>query len=229
MEFYKHYFGVKIPYHFMIPFLLAGKEVNIPSGYHELTLKQFVQMTELSDPTDILSTLEILTGVSAKTWSHAALDSVNIQALNIALDWSNKKVDWNKFPVPEKIKLGEKEVTIPKRIDIKTFGQKIAFDKMILDKAKVEDETITLPPSLMATAIAIYMEPEYSGKEFESDLVGDMVKMVSGLPVTQAIPLASFFLRKSLHLKMVKLKSFIPKMNTQKTDRKDLKSMEAIT
>lgn len=199
------------------PFLLAGQKADIPCGYHELSLGQFIDLSALADHSDICAVLEIFTGVKKKVWNDADLNSLSVALLNEALSWVSKKVEWNKLPVPQKVTLKGKEVTVPKKLETKTFGQRSAFDRFITNNIKVDmDGNGTLTPELMTDAIAIYLQPEYTGEKFNPDKLGEMKEIVDALPVTEAVPLATFFLRQLIGLKSVRLKFDTQKMRTMK-------------
>jgi hypothetical protein len=199
------------------PFILGSKQANIPSGYHELTLGQFVELSTLTDLQDVCLILQALTGVSAQDWNDAELNALNIALLNNALIWLHEKAGFDKWPVPDNITINGKACEVPKRIEIKTLGQKAAFDRYITNEVSVDGGQTILTPRHMVKAIAIYMQPEYTGQKFNPDELDKMEGYVKGLSVMEAVPLATFFLRKLLNLKSVRIKLSTPKMKNRKS------------
>lgn len=198
-------------------FTLGNQKASIPASYSEMTLGQFTALTQLQDPNDYSAVLEILSGIKSKLWNDAELNSVNIAALNASLAWLSTKVDWSAYPVVDKVTLGEKEIQVPKKIELKTLGQKMAFDRFVTHNIQANGEDSgTLPAQLLTDAIAIYLQPEYTGEKFNSDKLGQVKELVDKLPVTTAVPLAAFFLKKLIGLRNVKLKSNTPKTMIRK-------------
>lgn len=198
------------------PFILGNKKANIPLGYHELTLGQYVDLSTLTDFQDVCLILQVLTGVTAQEWNDADLNTLNIAILNDSLMWLHNKPGFDKWPVPDKITLNGKECEVPKRLEIKTLGQKAAFDRYITHEISIEAGQGILTPRHMVKAIAIYMQPEYTGQKFNPDELNKMEGFVKELSVMESVPIATFFLRKLLNLKSVRIKLSIPKMKSRK-------------
>lgn len=198
------------------PFILGNKPANIPSGYHELTLGQFIGLSTLTDFQDVCLILQVLTGIPAQDWNDADLNTLNIAILNDSLMWLHNKAGFDKWLVPDNITINGKVCQVPKRIEIKTLGQKAAFDRHITSEVSVDGGQAILTPRHMAKAIAIYMQPEYTGQKFNPDELDKMEGYVKELSVMEAVPLATFFLRKLLNLKSVRIKLNTPKMKSRK-------------
>lgn len=196
----------------------------IPSGYHELSLEKFIALTK-SDA-GILSTLEILTGIPKKTWSEVSFSNESIEALNISLAWSNKKCNWAKFPVPDEVQLGDKKIKVPARLDTKPFGMLVDFKERIVSKANAQTDTeVSVPPELMGVCIAICLHSDVEGT-YNADTLQGTIDKVNQMPVTEAIPLFNFFLRKWWGFATVKVKSDTRKMSIVRDQQNDLVSLK---
>jgi hypothetical protein len=175
----------------MTPFKFGSKKINIPAGYHELTVKQFQALSALSDKGDLKNNffdiLEVFTGIAAQVWFDAELTELAETQLLTALMWVADFPEWEKIPMPNKITVGKKKIVIPKDLSIKAFGQRMHF-KQVTNGKNIFDA--------MPQALAAYLQPLYTNKKFNPDEIEPMVALCGECNLFEAFPVATFFLRK---------------------------------
>lgn len=222
------------------PFTLGEHKLNIPMGFHELTLKQLIDIETMPDRGDIPALMAILTGVKRKVFFDAVMDTATEEQLLFSINWLIKfsrgklKID---FSVPYSIKVGEKELVIPTDLGQMSFGQKMNCQQVFL----AADETGNLKYvyaqegnivglnekaiEIYPEALAIYLQTLYTEKPFEDGKVlRDMIKLCEKIPVSDGAPVANFFLRKYLGLETLKVKSFGRKTASSRRQRTPLEA-----
>lgn len=183
----------------MIPFKAGSKEINIPSSWDDITLAQFSSLRKCDG--DFCKMLEVLTGEPSDFW-----DSVEIGT--IELDTLVESVGFFKIPPPSvegekplSITINEKLYDVPQDLSVKALGQRMMFEKTVfplcnLIKTGQGVKLQSIEPEAAAAAIAIYMQPIVSGKLFSSSEATTLIKQIDKCKVSEAFPVANFFLRK---------------------------------
>ena len=91
--------------------------------------------------------------------------------------------------VPQVVKINEKPVIIPERIDNPAYAAKLEIDAMI---SKHEGKIVELFPAILA---CLLHEP-YTGGSYDSDLAKKLIPDIEKMKAHKAVPILYFFLHK---------------------------------
>jgi hypothetical protein len=178
----------------MTPFIIGGKSVPIPSGWQELTVLHMQKISALPEheKTDLCRMLEIFTGIEYKIWFNAELSELNVAQLTTALEWTKDAIDMNTLEMPKSLMIGDKAIDVPKDLAVKTLGQKQRFEQVALPALESNKSLV----GSMAELLAIYIQPLYTGANFNPDNIDDVIRKCEQLKAVDAYPVVAFFLRK---------------------------------
>ena len=144
--------------------LKNGKEVYlIPTGWGEVTYKQY---KDIQDEEDDIKILSILCGIPIDVASR--LGPKTISNLSSVLSFLNVPVDLEGVEAPEYLTIkGGVKVYIVKDIKIKTFGQKIYLHEILKgEKINVID--------LLNDIILIYSQEQITKKDFDVNKINEL-------------------------------------------------------
>lgn len=143
----------------MYKFKHNKKTYSIPSGWHEITFRQWKELQETEDQNEIISILTGLTVDMAKR-----LDDKSRYNLNNLLSFLTKKLLIDRYKAPDNlnIKVKHKKIEIPRIEDIKaeTFGQKIYIHELVSNN---DEDLITK----IVDIVLVYSQPIIEGKDFD--------------------------------------------------------------
>lgn len=159
------------------------KEINIviPTKWEEVNLKQYreLEKIKLKDIKDISSMLPILTNLSKEEIYQLPLDSINtllghIQFLNFQFDTKAKS----------NIIINNKEYLI-------NYKDKLKFGEYVQINSLLDNKDINYAAIL---AILVRMKDEEFNDDFIANTLQDRIDMYDSQPITEIMPLISFFL-----------------------------------
>jgi hypothetical protein len=169
-------------------FKIADKRFSIPTSYEELTVRQFVAISKTTDLVDILS---ILSDIPREDWLNCSDIDIDI-TLAPWLAWLNIKKDWTALKPPQSIKLGERNIDIPRNLRVHTWGQKLLLEKIwrsVVNGQVNEADTI-------AESVAIYLQPAICESKFDDNKIDEVKEIINKLAIVDIYPIASFFFAK---------------------------------
>lgn len=181
--------------------------INIASSYAELKVSQFLKLNHLKRESDLCEILSIISDKDYKFWFDADVTEISLEHLMAAIAWANTPPDFASREVPKEIKIGEKNVSVPEDLSIKTLGQQLAFIQMVLPSVqqRVQETGKVSFGDELPVALAIYLQPLITGEKFNGDTLKETIKQCEDCLVMEALPVANFFLSKFLNLKSGKL------------------------
>ena len=176
------------------PFKLGNLRFTVPNSWDECSTKLFFELSA-TDPNDYLAMLSVLSGVDKRKLSNIKQFNLD-QILEPHLNWMGDKIDWKNIYRQREVILGLKKIKVPDDLDLESFGQKIVMDGIIKECTKTDNEVTTVNFSrLIPYAFAVYFCGKYYGKDFERDLVDNMIPKVMDMPIMTVYPIGAFFLR----------------------------------
>lgn len=181
----------------MIPFKSGEFTFELPSKWADLTLKQFYALRD-SDGKAITAA-SILSGIPVSEFAKSD-DVFILEKIYPFLTFLDDKFDLENYFIPDFITIDGVKYPKPKELGVNTAGQKWHLEdayREIVEKDKSEVDIYPL-------ALAIYMQPIVTGKQYDADLVDELVPKIMDCKLIEAWPLASFFLTsyaKQLNLK----------------------------
>jgi hypothetical protein len=188
--------------------------IAFPTSYHDLTYGQFLRL-RFENTKDIGVVLEILTGMSRSIWMNLGISEYDkvIKFLNWLIE---SPIKWDELPMPEKLTIGGKSYLVPKDLGLKTFGQKIVLESRITeiitnifgstDKKNISNDIksnvlIKSQNSLISVipfTVAVYMQPEVTGTQFDESLVPSVEHQILDARAVEVYPIGNFFIRSLL-------------------------------
>lgn len=168
---------------------INDKRYLIPSCFQELTTKQWELLTpEFAkdiDQRDHFKIFQILAGTDFKDFHATAENEVTIWN---CIRWLYEQ-SFDFGNVPKYLKINERTVTIPQRVELLSIGQNIHL-KQLLTGATYQDERLS-------DAVSIYLQPIYDGKKFNYDRAMEFKADIEKMPAYLIRPIG-FFLFKSV-------------------------------
>lgn len=182
----------------MIAATINGKKVAFPASWAEVTVDQFFKIRSIDPGKEqaqvICEVLDILTGIPASTWYDMEANQVSTDTILGLIEFIKEPIQWEGLEVPKEVVLNGKTCKVPKDLELKTYGQAVLFESkvlpVVLDKGELTD--------VLKTALAIYLQPIYTGEKFDGEKLEEMEEVVGALPIYTAFPVANFFFRKYL-------------------------------
>lgn len=176
----------------MIPVRIGSISAQLPASWDEVTLGHYIEMAKHSDDLSIIRLLSILSGVNyvvllnvnAETFDERVIDHMN---------FIREPIDVHSLPEVESLAINGKTYPLPDPGKC-TIGQKLALQSQI----RIGQDMNTLHADLVATAVAIYMQPLIDGTPFDDERIDSIREMVLQLPLKQVYPAGSFFLHGSV-------------------------------
>jgi hypothetical protein len=109
----------------------GNKEVNVPTNWQGVTLKQYAQLVTVWDGSDLLQLFSILSGLSVKTLNET-VDPALYESLEISTRFIyNEERTFLKADKPKTITVNGKVLTVPEDLDGLTIGQSILVEQVI--------------------------------------------------------------------------------------------------
>lgn len=176
-----------------IPYKLGELTIHLPSSWDDVTTGQMMDIKTL-DGKDFFRLLAILSGVDRSKWFDCELSALDLELLTSTLEFIQHPLDLAALPMPSAIMFGGKLLEIPEDLNLKTFGQSAVFAQTIFDSVARTGDVV----EVMDQVLAIYLQPEYTGKLFDADSLKKYNAMARETRVAEAYPVASFFISKSL-------------------------------
>jgi hypothetical protein len=164
------------------------KQVNVPTSWAGVTLKQYAQLVTVWDGSDLLQLFSILSGLSVKTLNET-VDPALYESLEISTRFIyDQEPPFKKAEKPKTITVNGKTLEVPANLNGLTIGQSIMVRQEI-DKAKNYEE-------VMAMALACYFQNKYDDtEEFNSNRALDLLPHFENMPVGEGYGIAVFLLR----------------------------------
>lgn len=170
---------------------VSGRMVTIPTSWVDMTAAMWLRVMEMPKDADDFDLISALSGEKKELFLKSKDTNLDMKFF-AHMGWYGQPLNFAEINVPKMIKIGDKEVKIPMDLGYKTLGQKIYLQQIV--KQKLENIEMALP-----YAFAIYMMPEYTGKDFDADDVdGFIEEFVWGMRIIDVFPIGSFFLQKSI-------------------------------
>lgn len=168
---------------------------DFPTAWEDLTFDQGCRIfTEWydQDSNDVMKLLSILSGVEVSVWENAV---GNVEAdILPRLDFMKDAPELETRPVPKTLKIGEKEITLPKNIRLETFGQKVSLQSTINKSiGKPHDLFLIIP-----AAVAVYTYPQYFNAPLDSGKLKTFTELIGTCSFLDVYSAGKFFFLKSL-------------------------------
>ena len=178
----------------MKDFTINEIKVSLPGGWGEITVDQFLKLKEVATNPDILTQLSILSNTDKQLWFDSDIETKYFETILEAIEWAATPPDIESFIMPPVYQLGEKILVIPKDLTLKTLGQKVTFEQMILSKSILVDDKPACDISVICEAVAIYLQPLYTGAKFDPEKLDEVVSLVRQTLFCDVYGIATFFL-----------------------------------
>lgn len=178
----------------MKDFIVNAKNISLPSGWDEITVDQFFRLKDNASNPDILTQLAILSNTERGFWFDTEIPDKEFELIVDAITWAVTPPDLDSFIMPPVYLLGEKTLVIPKDLTLKTLGQKVTFEQMVLTKALLIDDKPVFDINVVCEAVAIYLQPLYTGEKFDPEKLEHITHLVRLTLFSDVYGIASFFL-----------------------------------
>jgi len=170
-------------------------KITFPNSWEEVTLRQFLNLHErvrINDEGEpyylIKDALECFASDLAGLHQLGAHEEAKIR---LALKFLDNRPNFLKLTEPQRIA----GVMPPRTLGNCNLKQKWTIDQLIEDWTE-EGKAVDFM-SLSVPLLSVYLYPKLTGKPFtDEDQIDEVLSIIEALPVTQALPLSAFFLRK---------------------------------
>jgi len=187
----------------MVQILIEDKTYQFPTSWNEVTVDQFFRLRDW-DQKDFIKMLSILSGASYETIFKCKDEDIDVKLLPL-MDWLKKPLtekDVERFKV---MTFDGKQYKIPRDIGQGSFGQKLSLQNRLIEIMEKTGNTINCLPF----AVAVYMQPIVTGKEFSTEAADAFVDEVMKTSISEAWSCGNFFLKKLNVLQNAKNNFFI--------------------
>jgi hypothetical protein len=174
----------------MIAVRINGKRHFCPSSWHEVTVKQFVQITTQWEPEkdiadrDYYGLLNILTANNFTSIGKAI--ELNVTLINLVGWVIASPFQFDKQP-PKTLKFGKKLIPVPQDASEVSIGQMIHLRRDFIDQSKYLAENISI-------ATAILLQPAIDGTAFNLSRAKEIAKEIDKMAITLIHPIGFFLL-----------------------------------
>lgn len=185
----------------MIPVKIQGTTYQVPGGWDEITLRQFLKLMDARKeaPGNPALVLSILTGLDYAILLNAK--SSDIQANVLAyLKFLGEDVGPEKFILPDTIEISGNRYPVPTKLEAETWGQKITAQMIINGGAERKAPLV----SIAAELVGVYLQPLVNGPTFDDKKAEKVAEMVKDCKLAEVWPVAAFFLRKCVEFATLK-------------------------
>lgn len=185
--------------------LINGNDYKIPLSWDDISVEKFISLRAFSDqPYDEADFLSIILDCDKKELLRNQDADFEFEVFK-QLEWyRTQPIHLDKLILPSKIKIGDKELKVPKDIGYKSYGQKISLQ----DRIKVEKNDD--PVEIIPYALAIYFYNDYYGGDElpEDEIIENFAEDICmKCSITQAYPVGYFFLMRFVESMSSKLNS----------------------
>lgn len=187
----------------MISVTINETLISVPDKWDEVNVDQYCKLCAVINELNPVRLLSIFSGIDYETllnFDCSLFESSVLPAMNFVRNSFSKE----NLPVPETVVIGEKELTVPKEIREETFGQKVMLQMKINEAQDASMDLIELIPFTIAT----YLSPAYYEMKYDDKRAEKLIPLILQMPITQAYPVAYFFLNRWARLSKTKLASF---------------------
>lgn len=187
----------------MIAASLLNTKISIPDKWSEVTVKQYLLLLEYNERLNPVRMLSIFSGIDYETLMNfdcRLFETGILPAMNFIKDTSLFKT----LKLPEVVTIGEKELVVPSDIRSETFGQKVMLQMKINE---INDASIGMA-TLIPFTVSTYLSPAYYGMKYDDKRAEELIPLIYKMPITEAYPVAYFFLNRWAKSSKTKLASF---------------------
>lgn len=164
-----------------------GKSISLPTCWDDTTTDMYQKYVKLWDRQDRALLFSIQSG-----YDYDLVRKSRDYELQRIIDKTTlypfvENIDWDKLPLPTVLKIREKYVTIPKSIEKLTIEQ-----NLIIKSAMTR---VTDLRELISFACAVYLQPIYTGGEFDKEEYTALEEVIKKMPIKDIYPIGFFLLR----------------------------------
>ena len=182
------------------------KTFSIPENWNEMTLRQYTSLAGLIiSPIDAVGVVLQMSQEEVSNLQPQIVEDRILPHLDFIFT-DEHSFDIKK--VPNKIKVKDKTITVPRQLEFKTYGQKIHLTNAILDTFKGQTDPVLASQDsnffkkfleLIPEALATYLYPEYHEEPFNVDKLEPFKELLLDYSLAKdAYPIAYFFLMRSI-------------------------------
>jgi hypothetical protein len=188
-----------------IPIKIGKETLLFPAGWHHISLAQtLIIYNPATGPKSTLDIMSTLVGKPVEFWFR--VDRMDLEKHLVPhLVWFNQQFDFHSLPLPPSVTIDGKAIRVPKDIGMKSWGQRMAFAQEVQTCAETYKDSEPAVRNfhhafgLIPYTLALYFYEEYYGVKFEDDFDDEKVREFANtkivtLPITEAYPIAAFFL-----------------------------------
>jgi hypothetical protein len=183
---------------------------NIPESWDEVTFRQLLKLAR-SHEADTIETIAILLNADYNTIFSLPPQNVD-QWIAPFVSFVNQEIDFDKLKVPDEINIYDEKMDfikclkVPKNIELKSFGQKIYFQKLMMEERDILDK--------MPELVAIYLHPEFTGGKFDELAIKEFAdRYLMNSCAKEVYAVCNFFLSSWMRLLRKKISSCLRNMN----------------
>jgi hypothetical protein len=177
----------------MIAVKINGKRYMCPSSWHEVTVKQYVQIATEWEPEkdiadrDYYQLLNILTGNNFTAIANGI--ELNVTLINLVGWVITTPFQFDKTP-PKTLKYGKKLFPIPEDVSEVSIGQMIHLRRHFIDQSKYLEQNLSI-------ATAILLQPAIDGAPFNLSRAKKIAKEIDEMAITLIHPIGFFLLTRA--------------------------------
>lgn len=175
----------------MIQIQINEKQYNVPTDWKEVTLMQYIELSENATELNAARLLSIFTGINYDVLNNLPCDDFTLKVVP-EINFLQTEFDPFNFKRPKVVKIGNYDfepILDPSR---ERLGQKLFMQQLVNNAISNNLPYYKIIPQTLACYYAPFIHPE---KKWEEKHVMIFSNLVNDMPVAEAFPEANFFLR----------------------------------
>jgi len=163
-------------------------KVEVPESWQECSLGMWIRLSGW-DGVDYVKGFSKIIDIEYDIISRSKSKKLYRMLFDV-ISWTGDFVDWKNLQTPEYLTVNNKDIQMPDDIGEFSLGQKILVHEAMLNSENINE--------VLPVALAVYLQPLYSGKDFDRERAIKFEEQMKTLPVLEAYPAGIFFLTRLL-------------------------------
>lgn len=187
-----------------------GEVFSIPTSWAEVTVGQLIDIRDNAN--DNIDALAILTGKQRDYWA-AQTEIFKVDVLFSMINWILTPPNTAGYLKPDNLLINSKRYRLPSALGLHTVDQQYCFEDMLSANTSKNDIDLVIP------SLAIYFQPLIDGSKFDRDRLPEIEKLISKCIISEAFPVAAFFLKKYEELLQQRAKPLSTRLQVSKEEQ----------
>ena len=179
----------------MIPVRIRDKTYQLPTGWHEVSAQQYIELSKIKTQEEMISVLlDLDQSIFRKAQSNLALSVIQ------SLSFVNDNFDVSAWPIPPTVNIANRTIQPTTTPEQMTWGQREDSVKYLAAYQQHEEKPPNLFYDYLVRIAAIYLQPtEKDGTDYDIEQAEYYYQQLLTMPANTVLPIG-FFFHHTLHV-----------------------------